>query len=71
MDEKLVDQVAQLTGLSEKKVSHVIQKWVVDSGRNPQELSLEDLREVLTHLIQDLFVEVSKGENQYITLAQN
>ena len=69
MDEALIAQVAQGTGLSGDKVESIIKKWVMDSGKSPQELSLEDLREVLVGVLQHLFAEVVDGENPFISLS--
>ena len=71
MDENLIKQVALLTGLPNSKVETVIKNWIVESGRSPQDIGLEDLKEVLISLVQGLFNDVAQGTNEYITLSQN
>ncbi len=66
MDETLINQVASHTGLKQDQVIKVIKSWVVETGRSPQDLSIEDLREVLVHVLQNLFHEILQGENKYI-----
>jgi hypothetical protein len=66
MDETLIKQVAQGTGLSEDRIKDFIDKWVIETGRSPQNLSFEDFRAVLVELIQDLFSEVADGKNAFI-----
>ena len=68
MDETLIQCVAQGTGLSKDKVEEIIKQWVMESGKSPQDLKLEDLREVLVGLVQNLFAEVASGENDFIQL---
>lgn len=70
MDETLINQVSLLTGLSREKVETIMKNWVMESGKSPQDLRLEDLREVLVGIVQGLFQEVAQGENEYITLSQ-
>ena len=70
MDENLIKQVSLLTGLNQPQVEGIIKKWVLETGKSPQDLKLEDLREVLVELIQNLFQEVSNGENEYIKLSR-
>lgn len=66
MDETLIKQVALGTGLSEDRIIEIINKWVQETGRSPQNLSLEDFREVLVEMIQSLFLEVAQGDNRFI-----
>ncbi len=66
MDETLIKAVAQGTGLEQDRIKEILNQWIVDSGRSPQNLSIEDLREVLVELMQSLFTEVASGENKFI-----
>ena len=68
MDETLIKAVVSATGIESNKIEEIIKEWVVDQGRSPQNLGLEDLREVLVHILQDLFREVAEGQNPYISL---
>ena len=70
MDETLIQCVAQGTGLPKDKVEEVIKNWIIESGKSPQDIKLEDLREVLVGLIQNLFAEVASGENEFIQLSR-
>lgn len=69
MDETLLESVALATGLPKQKVLDQLKEWVLASGKSPQDLSLEDLREVLVPLLQKVFCEVAQGENEYIKLS--
>ncbi len=66
MDDTLIKQVAQGMGLGEDRIKEILDKWIQDTGRSPQDLSLEDFREVLVELMQSLFLEVASGENSFI-----
>ncbi len=66
MDDTLIKQVALGTGLSEEKIKEVIDKWILQTGRSPQNISSEDFREVLVELVQNLFSEVAAGDNKFI-----
>lgn len=69
MDETLIKHVAELTGLGNDKVREILKKWVLENGRSPQNLSLDDLRPILVSMIQNVFAEVVDGENEYIKLS--
>ena len=68
MDETLKKAVVSATGIDSNKVEEIMKQWVLEQGRSPQSLGLEDLREVLVHILQDLFREVAEGRNPYISL---
>jgi hypothetical protein len=69
MDETLINQVAMQTGLNQEQVQKILKSWVMDTGRSPQDLGLEDLREVLVHILQNLFQEIAEGENKYVKVS--
>ena len=69
MDETLVEQVVLGTGLSPDQVKKIIKSWVLETGRSPQGLKLEDLREVLVCVLQEVFAEVVSGKNKHISLS--
>lgn len=69
MDETVIDQIIQATGLPQEQVKEQLHKWVLATGKSPQSLSLEDLREVLIYFLQDLFCEVKSGQNDFIKLS--
>ncbi len=69
MDETLIKQVAMQTGLNQEQVQKILKNWVMDTGRSPQDLGLEDLREVLVHILQNLFQEIAEGENKYVKVS--
>lgn len=66
MDETLIKQVAAHTGLENDQVIKIMKSWVIETGKSPHEISIEDLREVLVHVLQNLFQEILQGENKYI-----
>lgn len=68
MDETLLSQIVEATGLPKHLVDGVLKNWILKSGKSPQDLTLEDLREVLVGSLQDLFTEVKAGENSQVKL---
>ena len=70
MDETLIKQVAESTGLGTDKVETILKEWIQSTGKSPQNLGLEDFREVLVEILQNLFSEVASGENQFIRISR-
>ena len=70
MDETLIKLVSQGTGLGEEKTKEILDQWILSTGKSPQNLSLEDFREVLIDLMQNLFAEGADGENAFIQLTR-
>ena len=70
MDETLITQLCEGTGLPKDIVEKQLKEWVLESGKSPQDLTLEDMREVLIKVMQDLFTEVASGENPFIQLSR-
>jgi hypothetical protein len=68
MDEALIKTLIRATGLPQEEAQKMLHKILVDSGNNPQEFSLEDLRLIMGQLLQDLFCEVQDNKNPYIKL---
>ena len=69
MDETLVNQVAMHTGLDQDQVHKILKNWIMETGKSPQDLGLEDFREVLVHILQNLFQEIADGENKYVKVS--
>lgn len=69
MDEAIVQKVVESTGLSTQRVSQILKEWVIETGKSPQDLSLEDFREVLVHILQNVFAQIAEGEHQYIKIS--
>jgi len=69
MDETLIEQVALGTGLQAVQVREILKNWIIETGRSPQDLKLEDLREALVCILQKVFTEVASGENEFISLS--
>ena len=70
MDETLLDTVIEATGLPQELLKPRLIEHVLTLGKNPASLTLEELREVIVPLLQDLFSEIADGDNQYITLGR-
>ncbi len=68
MEETLIKQVAQGTGLEPEKVKAILSEWVQETGKSPQDINLEDFREVLVEIMQKIFTEVASGENPFIQM---
>jgi hypothetical protein len=68
MDETLIKTLIRATGLPQEEAQKMLRKILMDSGKNPQEFSLEDLRLIMGQLLQDLFCEVQDNKNPYIKL---
>ncbi len=69
MDETLLETVAQATGFPKDKVMEQLKAWLVKAGKDPENPTLDDLREALVPVLQDLFTEVAAGKNDYIRLS--
>ena len=70
MDETLIETVVKATGCPREKLIEQLKTWLMEAGKSPTNPSLEDLREALIPILQDLFTEVATGENNYIKLFQ-
>lgn len=71
MDETLIQKVSESLGLPQEKVEKSLKQWILQSGRSPQDMTLEDLREVLVWLVQDVFTEVANDQNPFIRLQRS
>ncbi len=69
MEEALLETVIKATGLPADQVRANLNSWIVQVGKSPKNLSIEDLREVLVHVLQNLFTEVLDEENPYIKIS--
>lgn len=69
MDETLLETVVQATGFPKEEVMKQLRSWLKEAGKNPDNPTLDDLREALASVLQDLFKEVAAGENDYISLS--
>ena len=69
MDETLLETVAQATGFPKDEVIKQLRSWLKEAGKNPENPTLDDLREALVFVLQDLFKEVADGKNDYISLS--
>lgn len=70
MDETLLEALIEGTGLPKQLVRTRLKAHIMEMGKSPASLSLEDLREVLVPLLQSLFIEVAEGNNQFIKLSR-
>lgn len=70
MDETLIETVIKATGCPSEKLSEQLKTWLMEAGKSPKDPSLEDLREALIPILQDLFTEVATGRNSYIRLSR-
>jgi len=59
MDGSPVKQVVQLSGIPEEQIEPWFAAQIESRGMNPYDLSLDDLREVLADILQDLIMETS------------
>jgi hypothetical protein len=69
MEEALFFKIVQATGLPQTYVMFKLKELIIASGKNPQEITLEDLREAIVPLMQNIFSEVASGENEFIKLS--
>ena len=69
MDERVIEQVIVATGLPTHLVREQVHQWALERGKNPHKLKIEDLREILIYLVQELFCDVEQGNNPYIKKA--
>lgn len=60
MGEKLLSDVVTATGLPEDLVSAELNRLVEKAGKNPNDLSIEDLRMILAEYVQDVLLACHK-----------
>ena len=69
MEETLLETVIMATGLPADDVRQKLNSWLLKAGKSPKNLSIDDLREALVHVLQHLFTEVRDEENPYIKIS--
>ena len=69
MDETLIKCVAQEIGLPQPRVEEILKTWLLESGRTPQDIGIEELRKILADWVQNLFLQAASGENPFIQLS--
>lgn len=62
MDETILEKIAANTGLPKDLVINEIKEWAWAEGKNPQTLTLEDFREIMVKLLQNIFSDIAEGE---------
>ena len=55
-DEKLIENLATLTGLPFESVNSELVRLVESYGKNPQAITLEETREILAEYLQDVLI---------------
>ena len=68
MEETLIETLVKATGCPRERVLEQLGNWLLKAGKNPKNPSLEDLREALIPILQELFTDVAAGKNSYIKL---
>ncbi len=66
MDEKMIDQLVEKTGLPKELVAREFKKWILEKGENPQTISLEGIREILVQITQEIFSDLAEGKNSWL-----
>lgn len=62
MDETLIEKIATHSGLPKELVINEIKEWAWAEGKNPQTLTLEDFREIMVKLLQNVFSDIAAGK---------
>lgn len=55
----LIKELISYTGLPEKVISKEIYRIILKSGKNPDNLTMDELREVLKIYLQEVILEVA------------
>lgn len=63
MEGSPLKQVVQLSGMPEDQIEPWFAAQIESRGKNPYDLSLDDLREVLADILQDLIIETSDEQS--------
>ncbi len=58
MAAKILQEVAELTGLPEAPIKNELQTIITQAGFNSESLTLEELREALSSYLQDVLLEL-------------
>jgi hypothetical protein len=70
MGESLFEKVVSATGLPEDLVSKELKTLLEKSGHSSESVSLDELREVLANLLQDVLLE-TKEEIEGANISEN
>lgn len=58
----LLKTVVAATGLPETPVHNELNSFITESGFNPEELTLEELREVMAEYLNLVFLEMAEAD---------
>ncbi|HEX7674413.1 MAG TPA: hypothetical protein VF412_09585 [Bdellovibrio sp.] len=62
MNSGLFKTVVEATGLPETPVSKELQTLVTENGFNPEELTIDELREVMAAYLNQVFLEMIEAD---------
>ena len=63
MGKELIHTVVEATGLPQDPVHRELKSLLTANGKSMDNLSLEDLREVMAEYLQSVFVELKESHN--------
>lgn len=63
MDGNPVKQLIHLSGMPENTIEPWFLAQIENRGLNPYDLSLDDIRDVLADILQDLILETSRADS--------
>ncbi len=63
MGKNLAKTVVQATGLPQNPVEKELQSLLVKHGTSPEDLTLDQLRDVMAEYLQTVFLEIAEQEN--------
>ncbi|MCB0377638.1 MAG: hypothetical protein KDD33_04035 [Bdellovibrionales bacterium] len=69
MDETKIKEIIEATGLPSQLIQNLISERALLRGISPRELTLEDFKEVLVQLLQDVFTDIKDGRDQRIKIS--
>jgi|GEM_PF-6437729 len=63
MDEtnNVLEDIINATGLPEDLVSTSLKAYILESGKSPQNMSMDEVRDILVNLLQDVFLDIKDG----------
>lgn len=59
---ELIKDVIYSTGLPQPTITKELEKLIREAGKNPINISLEELREVVANYLQDVFLELKAND---------
>ena len=65
---KTFENLMDATGLPIEILREHLTAYLIEGGHSPRNLGLDDIRDIVTNMLQDLFLEIKDDNNPFIQL---